>query len=54
MTNEDRADDKGLPFYQSSATKVITSTDGGKTWANKKTIFADQASKYCVQVITRL
>lgn len=41
MTDEDRESDSG---YANCATKIMTSTDGGKTWGNKFTVFEDQAN----------
>ncbi|KAF2466612.1 uncharacterized protein BDR25DRAFT_317600 [Lindgomyces ingoldianus] len=41
MTDEDRNSDTG---YANCATKIMTSTDGGKTWGNKFTVFSDQAN----------
>lgn len=42
MTDEDFPDSTG---YGDHATKIMTSTDGGKTWGNKFTVFPDKASE---------
>ncbi|KAL1610138.1 hypothetical protein SLS60_001803 [Paraconiothyrium brasiliense] len=41
LTDEDRESTTG---YANCATKIMTSTDGGKTWGNKFTVFADQSN----------